>query len=251
MMDSGEDRPRGARHGRIQAVLRHWREDVPNDRLAHLIKEVAKAGSRGLQMRLIEQSVAYGHWTFLRILWHQDGLTQRELSERASVMEPTTFSALKAMEKLGYVTRRRISGDRKKIYVHLTPLGHALKERLVPLAEEVNEVALNGIAASDLATTRGTLLTMIKNLVEDEARAAKADRRVPSTRAVSRLVDGASAGAGTAAALPRNAKPAHAEGGQMEPDGVTSPSEDGQSALAGEQGIFPAEQGREISEQGN
>jgi hypothetical protein len=35
------------------------------------------------------------HWTFLRILWQSDGLTQRELSMRAGVTEPTTFTASK------------------------------------------------------------------------------------------------------------------------------------------------------------
>ena len=45
--------------------------------------------------------MSFGHWTFLRILWEHDGLTQRALSEEAGVMEPTTFTALKAMERLG------------------------------------------------------------------------------------------------------------------------------------------------------
>jgi hypothetical protein len=41
-------------------------------------------------------------------LWEADGITQRELNERAGVMEPTTFSALKAMEKRGFVTLRQL-----------------------------------------------------------------------------------------------------------------------------------------------
>ena len=51
---------------------------------------------RALQRRLAEHGVSFGHWTFLRILWERDGLTQRELSDEAGVMEPTTFAALKA-----------------------------------------------------------------------------------------------------------------------------------------------------------
>src|SRR5690242_18835393 len=80
-----------------EAILRHWREAVPDDRLAHLVKDATRALVRALQMRLAEHSVSFGHWTFLRILWEGDGLTQRELSEQAGVMEPTTYSALKAM----------------------------------------------------------------------------------------------------------------------------------------------------------
>ena len=84
-----------------QEILRHWREAVPEDRLAHLVKDATRALVRALQMRLVEHGVSFGHWTFLRILWEHDGLTQRNLSELAGVMEPTTFSALKAMEQMG------------------------------------------------------------------------------------------------------------------------------------------------------
>ena len=108
-----------------QAILRHWREAVPNDRLAHLVKDATRGLTRALQTRLTEHSVSFGHWTFLRILWESDGITQRDLSERAGLMEPTTFSALKAMEKLGYVARRQQPDSRKKVYVFLTQIGRA------------------------------------------------------------------------------------------------------------------------------
>jgi DNA-binding MarR family transcriptional regulator len=49
--------------------------------------------------------VSFGHWAFLRILWETDGLTQRALSVEAGLMEPTTSSALAAMEALGYIRR--------------------------------------------------------------------------------------------------------------------------------------------------
>src|SRR5215510_5632583 len=151
-----------------ETILRHWREAVPDDRLAHLVKDATRALVRALQMRLTEHSVSLGHWTFLRILWERDGLTQRELSEQAGVMEPTTFSALNAMEKLGYVTRRQLPENRKKVFVFLTPKGRLLKSKLVPLAEEVNEIAVRGAAPADIAATRRTLLVMIENLARDE-----------------------------------------------------------------------------------
>jgi MarR family transcriptional regulator, organic hydroperoxide resistance regulator len=167
-----------------EAILRHWREAVPNDRLAHLVKDATRALVRALQMRLAAHRVSFGHWTFLRILWEGDGLTQRELSEEAGVQEPTTFAALKAMQRLGYVTRRRRDGDRKKVYVFLTPKGRALKRALVPLAEEVNAIAARRVARSDIAATRKVLLAIIENLARDEAGPGK---RMPSTRALARL----------------------------------------------------------------
>jgi DNA-binding MarR family transcriptional regulator len=187
---------RPAPEAATEAILRHWREAVPNDRLAHLVKDAMRALGRALQMRLTQYSVSFGHWTFLRILWETDGLTQRALSEQAGVMEPTTFSALKALEKLGYIARRQLPDSRKKVYVFLTPKGRALKRKLVPLAEDVNEVAVRGAAPADIAATRRTLLVMIENLARDEIESTNKRRRMPSTRELARLV---AAGTGTRA----------------------------------------------------
>src|SRR5262247_1231690 len=176
-------------------ILRHWREAVPNDRLAHLVKDAARGLARALQMRLTEHAVSYGHWTFLRILWETEGLTQRRLSAQAGVMEPTTFSALNAMERLGYVVRRANPRSRKEIHVYLTAKGRALKSKLVPLAEEVNEVALRHVDPGDIAATRRTLLALIANLAADEAESLTLRRRIPSTRELSRLLNGPRPGA--------------------------------------------------------
>jgi len=174
----------------LEPVLRHWTEAVPEDRLAHLVKDAWRAYVRALQMRLAEHSVSFGHWTFLRILWERDGLTQRALSDEAGVMEPTTYAAVKAMEKLGYITRKRVAGNKKNLYVYLTPKGRKLKSKLVPFAQQVNAVAVAGVAERDVERMRRTLLAIISNLARDEA-AAPASRRVPSTRELAEIVSNA------------------------------------------------------------
>jgi DNA-binding MarR family transcriptional regulator len=159
--------------GQAQSILRHWREAVPNDRMAHLVKDVWRSFVRSLQVRLARHDVPFGHWTFLRVLWENDGLTQRELSDQAGVMEPTTFSALKAMERRGYIVRRRKPGNRRKVHIFLTAKGRALRRKLVPLAKDTNTIALRGVPARDVAATRRTLLAMIENLAADELRPEK------------------------------------------------------------------------------
>jgi len=171
-----------------RTILRHWREAVPEDRLAHLIKDAARALVRSLSVRLAEHTVSFGHWSFLRILWEGYGLTQRELSEQAGVMEPTTFTALKAMERLGLVERRQVGTDRKKVYVFLTPLGRGLRDKLVPIAEDVNRIAVSGVPPEHIAVTRAVLLAIIENMARDEE---QSDRSMPSTRAMARMVEAA------------------------------------------------------------
>ena len=168
---------------RTETILRHWREAVPDDRLAHLVKDATRALVRALQMRLAGHKVSFGHWTFLRILWEGDGLTQRELSDEAGVMEPTTFSALKAMERLGYIRRQR-GADRKKVYVFLTPKGRALKRVLVPLAEEVNPSRRAACVGPTSRRRAPCCSRIIENLAREEA---AQDKRMPSTRALARI----------------------------------------------------------------
>jgi DNA-binding MarR family transcriptional regulator len=159
-----------AREAEISSrLLKHWHEAVPNDRMAHLVKDTARTFLRSLQVRLAPHGVSLGYWTFLRILWERDGFTQRELSQEAGVMEPTTLIALRAMESLGYIRRERMAGNRKNLYVFLTPAGKALKRKLVPLAEQVNALAMRGLDATDIATTRRSLLVMLDNLASDSA----------------------------------------------------------------------------------
>jgi len=153
-------------------LLKHWRDAVPDDRFAHLVKDATRALVRALQRRLAHFGVPFGHWAFLRILWESDGLTQRELSREAGVMEPTTSGALKAMQSRGYIARRRLAGNRRKIHIFLTRKGRALQSKLVPLAEEVNRIAVRGVPARDVAATRRTLLAVLESLARDEAEAA-------------------------------------------------------------------------------
>lgn len=148
-------------------LVKHWHQAVANDRLAHLVKDATRSFLRSMQARLHQHDVSLGHWTFLRVLWERDGITQRELSNVAGVMEPTTMAALRTMEEFGYVTRKRLDGNKKNSYVFLTLHGKRLKRLLVPLAEDVNNLAVSGIPEEDVAACRRCLLAIIYNLAAD------------------------------------------------------------------------------------
>jgi hypothetical protein len=62
-----------------------------------------------------------------------------------------------------------------------------LRDKLVPLAEEVNRIAVRGVPAADIATTRTVLFAIIENLARDEL---AVDMRMPSTRDLARLKTG-------------------------------------------------------------
>ena len=161
---------------------------IPSEeRIARLVRLSARAFNRSLQMRLTTEGVTFGQWIFLRILWTCDGLSQRELSEKAHLTEPTAHTALLRMEELGFITRRNVGGNKRRQHAFLTEKGWALRDRLEPMAVETNELALDGLSHEEVEVLRRALSLMIRNLEEDEKRGAAKGLKIPSTRSLNGL----------------------------------------------------------------
>jgi MarR family transcriptional regulator, organic hydroperoxide resistance regulator len=112
--------------------------------------------------------VSRGQWYFLRALWVEDGLTQRELSDRVGMKAPTTVLALKGMENSKLVYRVREKGDLRKVRVFLTEAGHGLRNMLLPKVKSISERATAKVAPQDLAT-----FLRVLEQIADELRAAE------------------------------------------------------------------------------
>ena len=129
----------------------------PSRSVGYLVRRTHRAFTRALQARIAPHGVSIGMWYFLRVLWQEDGISQRELSQRVGMMEPTTASALTNMERKGFVRRLRNRTDRSIVNVFLTERGRALRGELLPLAAAVNEAALRGVSADELGRLRALL----------------------------------------------------------------------------------------------
>jgi DNA-binding MarR family transcriptional regulator len=113
--------------------------------VGYLLRDTYRAFTKILQARISTQGVTIGQWYFLRVLWDEDGLTQRELSQRVGMMEPTTVTALNGMEKRGYVNRVRNVEDKRKVNIYLTDKGRALRNVLLPQAISGGAGRLTGV----------------------------------------------------------------------------------------------------------
>lgn len=137
---------------------------VTDTTVGYLVRDVHRALARSLQSRIASHGVSMGQWFFLRALWDEDGLTQRELSQRVGMMEPTTVTALNGMERRGLVERVRNAHDRRKVNIYLTPKGRSLRDILLPCSVDVAREATAGVSEAELATTLSVLSRMIRNL---------------------------------------------------------------------------------------
>ena len=131
-----------------------------------LVRDANRAFQRLLEKRIAPYGVARGQWYFLRVLWSEDGLSQRELSARVGTMEPTTVIALRTMEKSGLIRRVRSRDDKRRSQVWLTLKAQRLRNELLALARGITDAAEDGIARDDLALFRRVIAQMTANLDE-------------------------------------------------------------------------------------
>ena len=125
---------------------------LPFDKsLGYNVRELNRAIQRNLQARIQPHGATLGAWYFLRVLWERDGLTQRELAQRTGMQEPTAVIALRGMEAAGWIRREPDAQDRRKVAIHLTQAGIALREKLLPEAQAVLEEAMAGMTEAERA----------------------------------------------------------------------------------------------------
>lgn len=130
----------------------------------YLVRDAHRAFQRLLERRIGAYGVTRGQWYFLRVLWITDGLSQRELSARVGMMEPTTVIALRSMERAGLVQRVRGEDDRRKVRVFLSAKAKRLRNELIGVARGITNEAEEGIAPRDLAVFRRAIARMTANL---------------------------------------------------------------------------------------
>src|SRR5215472_15018502 len=140
--------------------------DVLPPRLSsgYLVRDAHRAFQRLLERRIAPYGVTRGQWYFLRVLWTADGLSQRELSARVGMMEPTTVIALRSMERAQLIRRLRADDDRRKVRVFLTAKAKRLRDELLTVARGITDEAEQGIGTRELALFRQVITRMTANL---------------------------------------------------------------------------------------
>lgn|GEM_PF-325635 len=124
----------------------------PENSIGYLLRMGFRGFSTMLERKTSTHGVSSGQWRFLRQLWIEDGPTQRELSVRVGMREPTTVVAVNSLVKSGLAVREPSVEDRRKVHIRLTPLGRSLQATLLPMVADVNDRATKGLTKAEIAT---------------------------------------------------------------------------------------------------
>ena len=122
---------------------------VIEESTAHLVALASRLFSRALQERLGRYGVSVAQWSMLLLLWEEESLTQKELSRRQQIEEPTAARTLQRMERDGLIRRVQDKEDSRRRRVVLTERGRELCGELVPAALEVNALATHGLSEDE------------------------------------------------------------------------------------------------------
>jgi DNA-binding MarR family transcriptional regulator len=103
-------------------------------------------------------------WRVLAALRERDGRRMGDLSETTSIEVSTLTRLVDTMEKKGLVSRRRDAGDARVVALHVTPVGRRLTQRITPIAERYERVALAGFAAAEADGLKAALRRLYANM---------------------------------------------------------------------------------------
>ncbi len=76
-------------------------------------------------------------WRIVRVLLDAGTLEPREIGELCRLSSPSLAGVLARMEEIGFVDRRRLAHDQRRVRVSLTPRSRALAARIAPQIEAV------------------------------------------------------------------------------------------------------------------
>jgi DNA-binding MarR family transcriptional regulator len=88
-------------------------------------------------------------------LWQHGPLTVKRLGALLSLDSGTLSPLLKRLETTGLVTRHRFTSDERQVEVTLTPAGTSLRERALPVQQEVERRL--GLNQQELAALQAVL----------------------------------------------------------------------------------------------
>jgi MarR family transcriptional regulator, organic hydroperoxide resistance regulator len=132
--------------------------------VGYLARYAYRAFAKALASELAPHGIPSGHWSVLRVLWEEEGMSQVELADRMRVEKASLTGVLDAMERRALILRTRNAEDRRKVNITLSPQGHALKQRLLPFGLKINRKATRGMSAKEVDELRRSLARLIENL---------------------------------------------------------------------------------------
>lgn len=138
----------------------------PEESAGYQVRRCHRSFDRLLTSFLSQHGIKTGYWYYLRILWMEEGVSQKYLSDKTNVAENTTASIINAMMEDALLVRERDAADKRKFNIWLTDRGRALEGELMGYAAKINQIAAQGIDQAEIDQCLTVLKRMSENLAQ-------------------------------------------------------------------------------------
>jgi len=128
--------------------------------------KASTAIARRLQKNFREQQVeiTIEQWSILYHLWKKDGVSQQQLCEASFRDKPSITRLVDNLEKLNMVVRVPNTDDRRINLIYLTPEARQLQDKLMGIAEQTLNEALESVSKEDIEISKSVLQRVYDNL---------------------------------------------------------------------------------------
>ncbi|MHB1407478.1 MAG: MarR family winged helix-turn-helix transcriptional regulator [Desulfitobacteriaceae bacterium] len=132
--------------------------------LGFIISRTHAKMKNNLTKALKPYNVTPEQWAVLNRLWEQDGISQKELSEKSLKDQPTTTRILDKLEQRGLIRRQANPEDRRAFLIYLTNEGRDIRYPLINLARQALAQSLKGLSKEEQAELKNLLNRITDNL---------------------------------------------------------------------------------------
>jgi MarR family transcriptional regulator, organic hydroperoxide resistance regulator len=136
---------------------------------------VAKLSRTAMDEIMREHGGRGGQNRILWALYEKDGLTPIEVARKLGVAAPTVVKMSSHMVASGLITRRRDPIDRRRVHLHLTDRGRAVKRPLEEATRLFRRATSSGLTTEERRVMSTALAKIVRNL-ERYARIAATEK---------------------------------------------------------------------------
>lgn len=136
-----------------------------------LITKIKQIQGRVFERLLSEHGISEfngAQGRILFVLWEQDNIPIRELSEKTGLAKTTLTGMLDRLEKSGHITRAFDPDDRRTVRIRLTENARSLRRKYEEVSEEMSEIFYKGVGDDEILAFEKMLGKILENLIKKE-----------------------------------------------------------------------------------
>ncbi|MBR2742816.1 MAG: MarR family transcriptional regulator [Clostridia bacterium] len=136
------------------------------DELHYLLMRSHTAMNRNVFREAQKLGLSSGQPKILEYLTERNGANQKAIAVYCGVEPATLGSILLRMEKNGLIERKRKEGDRRSLYVYITPNGLKAADDMKMVYDKFDALGAQGLSESELSQLKILLMKVFRNLNE-------------------------------------------------------------------------------------